>query len=125
MNEIINYTNKILPLDATVIEDFLGAFEIRTFSKGTFILKADQVCKHYYFIKSGLTKSHFYKDEKEFIMTFFKEISMFTEISSYLTERPSKYMITALEDTTVYSISKTEILSLCKKHHSIEALFSK
>lgn len=58
-------------------------------------------------------------------MTFFKENMLFTEFSSYLTELPSKYMIVALEDTTVYSISKREIIALCKQHHCIESLFSK
>ncbi|WP_445455025.1 Crp/Fnr family transcriptional regulator [Flavobacterium sp. HNIBRBA15423] len=125
MKEILEYISKITLLDTTAREDFLDAFELKNFKKGDFILKADQVCKHYYFIKSGLTKSHFDKEDKEFIMTFFKENMMFTEISSYLTERPSKYMIMALEDTTVYSINKIKIISLCKKHHSIESLFSK
>ncbi|WP_281323043.1 Crp/Fnr family transcriptional regulator [Flavobacterium aestivum] len=125
MNEILEYISKVTLLDTAASEEFLDAFEIRTFAKGDSILKGDQVCKHFYFIKSGLTKSHFYKDDKEFIMTFFKENMMFTEISSYLTEQPSKYMIMALEDTTVYSINKVKILSLCKKHHSLETLFSK
>lgn len=125
MNEIIDYTNRVSPLDTPAKEDFLSAFEIKTFPKGSFILKTDQVCQHYHFIKSGLTKSFFYKEDKEFIMTFFKEGMLFTEFSSYLTESPSKFMIIALEDTTVYSISKKEIIALCKKHHSVEALFSK
>lgn len=125
MKEILKYTDKLFPLDNTASEEFLKAFEIKTFPKGAFILKADQICKHYYFIKSGLTKSHFYNDDKEFIMTFFKENMLFTEFSSYLTEQPSKYMILALEDTTVYSISKKQIIALCKKHHCMETLFSK
>jgi CRP-like cAMP-binding protein len=125
MNEIIDYTNRVSPLDTTASEDFLNAFEVKAFAKGSFILKAGQVCKYYYFIKSGLTKSYFYKEEKEFIMTFFYENMMFTEFSSYLTEQPSKYMIMALEDTVVYSINKKEIIALSKKHHCIETLFSK
>jgi CRP-like cAMP-binding protein len=125
MTEILEYTNRVSRLDKAASADFLNAFEIKTFKKGEFILKADQVSKHYYFIKSGLTKSHFYKDDKEFIMTFFKENMMFTEINSYLTQRPSKYMLLALEETTVYAIRKEDITELCKKHHSIETLFSK
>lgn len=125
MKEILEYTNKFSQLDDAASEDFLKAFEVKTFQKGTFILKANQVCKYYYFIKSGLAKSHFYKDDKEFIMTFFREHMMFTEISSYLTDRPSKYMIMALENTAVYSIDKRQVAELCKKYHCIETLFSK
>ncbi|KOS05306.1 hypothetical protein AM493_04115 [Flavobacterium akiainvivens] len=125
MKDILEFINQISSLSIDANEDFLEALEIKTYPKGTFILKADQVCRNYYFIKSGLTKSHFYKEEKEFIMTFFKEKMMFTEISSYLTEKPSRYMITALEETTVCCISKKDVMELCKKHHPIEALFSK
>jgi CRP-like cAMP-binding protein len=125
MTEISEYINRVAPLDNEASDDFLKAFEIKTFKKGDLILKADQVSKYYYFIKSGLTKSHFYKDDKEFIMTFFKENMMFTEINSYLTQRPSKYMLMALEDTTVYAIKKEDINTLCQKHHCIETLFSK
>lgn len=125
MKEILDYLNKVMPLDTLATEDFLNAFELKIFKKGDLILRADQVCRHFYFIKEGLTKSHFYNDGKEFIMTFFKENTLFTEISSYVNEQPSKYMIMALEDTTVYSISKVKVLLLCKKHHVIETLFSK
>ena len=125
MEKILEYISKVTFIDATASEEFLSSFELKSFVKGDFILKSGQVCKYYYFIESGLTKSHFYKDEKEFIMTFFKENMLFTEFNSYLTGQPSKYMITALEDTTVYSISKTEIISLCKKYHCIETFFSK
>jgi signal-transduction protein with cAMP-binding, CBS, and nucleotidyltransferase domain len=125
MNEIIAYTNRVSPLDAAAQEEFLHAFTMKTFPKGTFIIKEDQVCQHYYFIKSGLAKSFFYKDDKEFIMTFFREDMMFTEFNSYLTEQSSKYMLIALEDTIVYAIRKSDIAVLCKNHHCIEKLFSK
>lgn len=125
MNEILVYANNIIKLDENASNEFLDAFKFKAYEKGTVILREDQTCKHYYFIKSGLTKSHFFKEDKEFIMTFFRENMMFSEINSYLTEQPSKYMIKALEDTTLYAISKTDILSLCKKHHCIETLFSK
>jgi CRP-like cAMP-binding protein len=125
MTEILQYTSRVSPLEKQAQDDFLNAFEIKTFQKGDYILKADKVSQHYYFIKEGLTKSFFYKDDKEFIMTFFKENMLFTEIYSYLTNRPSKYMILALENTTVYAISKVDIEKLCTQHHSIETLFRK
>lgn len=124
MKEILEYTSRITQLDTNASSDFLNAFAIKRYSKGDLILKTNQVCKHYFFIKSGLAKSLFYKNEKEFIMTFFSEDMMFTEFSSYQTEQPSKYMIMALEDTITYVIEKKAIKVLCKKHHSIESLFS-
>ncbi|QNL50144.1 Crp/Fnr family transcriptional regulator [Olivibacter sp. SDN3] len=125
MNEILKYIGNISRLEEQAQGDFLKAFQVKSFKKGDYLLRADKVCKEYYFIKEGLTKSFFFNDEKEFIMKFFKENMFFTEISSYVIQKPSKYMILALEDTTVYAINKTSIQELCKKHHCIETLFSK
>jgi CRP-like cAMP-binding protein len=50
---------------------------------------------------------------------------VYTEPNSYLTEQPTAYMAIALEDTVTYTIGKADIINLCKKHHSIERLFSK
>jgi CRP-like cAMP-binding protein len=120
-----NLINHITKLDASSETDLMQAFKIKAFKKGDFILKPNTASEHFYFIESGLVKSFFYKDEKEFIMTFFKEHMIFTEFSSYLTQKPSKYMLLALEDTVVYQIRRDDIWHLCQKHHSIETLFSK
>lgn len=125
MNKIIEYVNKISPLDAEACEAFISAFKRKEFPKGSLILDSGQVCRNYYFIETGLIKSYFYRNDSEFIMTFFRENMLFTEFSSFLTEQPSKYLLVALEDTTLYAISKNQINELCKKHHSLETLFSK
>lgn len=125
MKDIIQFSNRIAKLDSEAAKDFSQTLITETFQKGDYILKANEVCKHFYFIEQGLTKSFFYNDEKEFIMTFFKENMMFTEISSYLTQRPSKYMILVLEPTVVRSIHQSQIESLCAKHHCIETMFRK
>jgi len=76
-----------------------------------------------YFIKHGLTKLFFHKEDKEFIMTFFRENMMFTELNGYLTHKPSKYMIVALETTSILYAHHDDIEKLCKEHHCIETLF--
>jgi CRP-like cAMP-binding protein len=125
MNEIIHYTNRVSPLDDPAREDFLAAFESKVYKKGDYLVRDGQVSKHYYFIQEGLVKSFSCKDGKEFIMTFFKENMLFTEISSFLTQRPSRYKVVALENTIVSGISKNDIELLCGKHHCIETLFRK
>jgi len=125
MIELKNLINSITPIDDTAQSDLLNAFKTKTFKKGDFVLKPNKSSEHFYFIKSGLVKSYFRNDEKEFIMTFFKENMIFTEFSSYLTQKPSKYMLVALEDTDILQIHKDDIIKLCKKHHCIETFFSK
>lgn len=125
MHELLTYAQTISPLDKDAHQDFLRAFEPVTFQKGEYLVKDGQVARHYYFIRSGLVKSFFFKNDKEFIMKFFKERMLFTENSSYHTQVPSKYSLLALEETQAYRIGRDGILQLCHKHHCIERLFGK
>ena len=86
------------------------------------ILNRDSVCRHLSFIDKGLVKLYFFNGDREFIMTFFRENMLFTEINSLVTQQPSKYMLFALEDTVVQCIRKDSLDELCKRHHSIETL---
>ncbi|MFN1216375.1 Crp/Fnr family transcriptional regulator [Chryseobacterium kwangjuense] len=99
--------------------------ELKTYRKGDFLLKGDETCRYFYFLKKGLVKLFFDNGDKDFIMTFFSENSFFTELNGFLTGNPSKYMIVALEPCEVFRIHKEVIGNLCKKYHSAETLFSK
>lgn len=123
MHPVLAYTDRVVPLEASVRDEFLRAFVRQQFPKGSCLLRAGQTSQHYHFIEQGLVKSSFYKEDKEFIMTFFKEDILFTEINSYLTRAPSKYQLLALEPTTVHSIARSDIERLCRQHHAVETLF--
>lgn len=123
MHPVLTYTDRIVTLGAPARDELLAAFERRELAKGTRLLRAGQTSHHYHFIERGLVKSSFYKEDKEFIMTFFQENLLFTEINSYLTSAPSKYQLLALEPTVVHSIARPDIERLCRQHHAVETLF--
>lgn len=123
MTKFIQFCNHISQLDTDASEDLSKVFNARIFRKGDYLLRADEICKHIYFIEEGLTKLYFNKGDKEFIMTFFRENMMFTELNGYLTNGYSKYMVLALETTTVQFARQEEIEKLSKSYHCIETLF--
>ena len=125
MNNLIRYINGISQLDQESSHDLLKDFKTKTFNKNDFLLKSDEVCKYFYFVEQGLAKSFSYNKNQEFIMAFFQENMMFTELSSYLAQKPSKYILIALENTTIKYIHRDAIERHCKRHHSIETLVSK
>jgi CRP-like cAMP-binding protein len=117
--------NGISPLDKEACDDLLKDFKTKTFNKNDFLLRSGEVCKYFYFLENGLVKSFSYNNDKEFIMAFFQENVMFTELNSYLAQKPSKYMMLTLERSTVKYIHKKSIEQLCEKHHCIETLVRK
>lgn len=120
MNDLIQYAKDISHIDEMAENDLLAEIKTKTFDRNEYLLKPDEVCKYFYFIEEGLVKSFSHNRDKEFIMAFFQENMMFTELSSYLARTPSKYMIVALEKTTVSYIHQNAIERLSKKHHCIE-----
>nr|WP_302180051.1 Crp/Fnr family transcriptional regulator [Chryseosolibacter indicus] len=97
----------------------------QTFEKGEYLLKNGQVCSRFYFVEHGLLKTSFKKEDKEFIMKFFTEGSICTQLESYITQGASTYDIIALEASTVAYLTYSDFESLCQLHHSIERLYRK
>lgn len=125
MADFIQFCNQLSQLDKEAGDDLSNKLKSKSFQKGNQLLKSGEVCRQLYFINSGLTKTFFYKNDKEFIMRFFTENVMFTVLDSYVTQTPSAFMIMALEPTTVTYIQHDEMEELCKRHHSIETFFRK
>lgn len=125
MRDFLEYFNQLSKLDNAATEDLLNESKTKICQKGEYLLEAGKVCNHLFYIHEGLTKSFFYKDDKEFIMRFFQENLVLSVFDSFHTRKPSKYAIMALEKTTVTMISYDALMALCQKHHCVETFFRK
>ena len=125
MKELILYVNSISPVSQEAAYELEKNFQSKTYKKNEFVLSSDKVCNHLYFMEAGLVKSFFFNNDKEFILGLYDENMMFTELSSYLSQLPSKYMLFALEQTNILRIHRQALEMLCRKHHSIETFVRK
>jgi CRP-like cAMP-binding protein len=125
MPDFIQCCHQLSPLDTAATDDLQSVLKTKSFQKGDYLLKSGGICRHLYFIDEGLTKTFFYKSDKEFIMRFFPENALFTVLDSYIMQIPSTFMIMALEPTMVTYIDKEEMDKLCQKHHCVETFFRK
>lgn len=123
MDNFLKYCNQLSRLDTIAQDDLLQNVTTKTFDKGEYLLQQDKVCTHLFFIDKGLVKLVSFKDGREFIMRFFAENVLFSEFESYLTQTTSKFMIVAIDNTSVTLLSHTTMETLRKKHHCIETLF--
>src|SRR5438128_1590297 len=112
MSSFFQLVNNFSQLDEAATDDLSNHLQNKIFNKGDHLLKRGGICHNLYFIDEGLTKTYFHNKEKEFIMRFFTENSMFTVLDSFITQTPSTYAVMALEQTTVTYISKTNLESL-------------
>lgn len=75
MGDFIQFCNQLSQLEKEAGDDLSNKLKSKSFRKGNQLLKSGEVCRQLYFINSGLTKTFFYKNDKEFIMLFLLKMS--------------------------------------------------
>jgi CRP-like cAMP-binding protein len=125
MPDFIQFCQRIAHLDEEVVDALMKKLQTNKYKKGDHVLKAGQVCNCFYFIDEGLLKISFQKEAKEFIMRFFPENSICSQLESFLQQSPSTYRMIALESTTLTYITQRDLEELCAKYHQMETIFRK
>lgn len=97
----------------------------KKYKKGDTILETGTVCRRIYFVDSGLVKTCFSTDSREFIMRFFPEGHMFTVLDSFVLQQPSSYSVLALEDSLITCLNYDDLEMLCRQYHPIETFYRK
>jgi CRP-like cAMP-binding protein len=78
MADFIQFVNKLSKLDKEATDELINKLQTKTIEKGEYLLKNGEQCIKIFFIDQGLAKTCFNSGDKEFIMRFFPENSMFT-----------------------------------------------
>jgi CRP-like cAMP-binding protein len=98
--------------------------KIRTleFSKGHLLEKSGTVCHHYYYIGKGAVRTFSYLDDKEITIRFSFENELTTSFISFITGFPAVVSLELLEDSVLYSMTKTDLEQLYKEIPKLETL---
>lgn len=87
--------------------------QLKTFPKGTFLLREGEKQQHSYFVENGLLRQFSIDAKgKEHILQFAPENWFMSDRESEYFDMPSSYFIEAIEDTTVFLIEKDFLLNL-------------
>jgi len=123
LEKLIAYIQKIVP-ELKIQEQMLrGAFQKESVAKDTLLLDFGQVCEHYYFVNKGALRIFFYDEGEEYTSWIAFEDYFFTEQFSYTDCLPSRYAITAIEETEVLKIHKQQMHSLLQNSYEWQQFF--
>lgn len=102
------------------MEFCLQFYRKEIYQKGEFLLKPSDYSKDFYFVDKGCVS--YYTEEKGEvrIMEFFTEGYFFNDLYAYIQETPSNAYLKALEDTSVYVISKKDVQKVFDRSHQFE-----
>jgi CRP-like cAMP-binding protein len=107
MNPIIQNISKHIDLTPEEEQLFLSKIETKHYKAKTIILNAGEVCKHSYFVNSGLLRSFNINDNiVEHVLNFACEGWWIGDMYSLLSQKPGNLFIEVLEDAEVVLLSK-------------------
>ncbi|MFV0592451.1 MAG: Crp/Fnr family transcriptional regulator [Draconibacterium sp.] len=125
MSEFLNHANQISPLSDEAAAELLQHIKTETYNKGELIQTEGRVCKHLFFVESGLAKHFYFHNGNQFVLRFFHEDQFFIATDSFFDDLPAEYSTLALEDTTISYLEHEDFERLCQKYHSFESFARK
>ena len=99
---------KLAQCDEGQVNEIFRHLKMVSLDKGSFLLKAGQVCDSYFFIEKGAVRLYYLKAEKEYTVWIGTEGQIFTDLESYLSQTASRLTIEAIKPTIAYTICKMQ-----------------
>jgi CRP-like cAMP-binding protein len=103
---------------------FLSKLETKTYKPKTILLNAGEVCKHSYFVNSGILRSFNINDNiVEHVLSFACEGWWMSDMYSFFSQKPGQLFIEVLEEAEVVSLSKENQEKLYLEIPKLERFF--
>lgn len=124
MAQILDNISKIVTLSPEEELLFLSKIETKHYKAKTIVLSAGEVCKHSYFVNSGLLRSFTINDNiVEHVLSFACEGWWIGDMYSLLSQKPGNLFIEVLEDAEVVLLSKENQEELYHQIPKLERFF--
>lgn len=125
MTPLFQYFKKFSPLSKEAENAIIEISSIVTIKKNKDLQPIGHTCKTIYFIKKGVARIYYFKDEIDITERFFFENSIIARVESLFTGKPSRKAIQILEDAEIIAINSTQLFKLYDTFPEIERLFRK
>lgn len=97
-HEITQYISQFMPLSEAEAEAVAKTIKVKSFRKGTILLKEGQVAKLCYFVLKGCIRQYYLVDGEEKTTNFFTEGQPVTPYEGTFKKVPSKFYLACVED---------------------------
>ena len=125
MDSLFQYFKKFNSLSKEAEKAIAEISSIVTIKKNKDLQPIGHTCKTIYFIKKGVARIYYFKDEIDITESFFFENSIIARVESLFTAKPSRKAIQILEDAEIIAINANQLFKLYDTFPEIERLFRK
>ncbi|AXT55509.1 Crp/Fnr family transcriptional regulator [Aquimarina sp. MMG015] len=120
MKDLEQKIRSFTPVSDSDMEYGLQFYKKEIYKKGAYLVKPEQSIQDFYFMKKGCVTYYTIEEGVTRVMEFFTEGSFFTDLYPYIEEIPSESYLEVIEDSIVYTISKTDALKVFDYSHALE-----
>jgi CRP/FNR family transcriptional regulator, anaerobic regulatory protein len=110
MESLLNFLGAFHPLSSKLREFLMKVIKERKLKKGEIILKPGQINRQICFIRNGLLRAFYIRNETEVSAWFMKEGDLIVSILSFYDQVPTFESIQAIEETEIYYIDYSELM---------------
>jgi len=123
-NQLTNHIKQYIDIDENDLDFLLPMLDFNKVKKNKFIINSGSQCNDLYFISEGCLKKYYINTEgKERVFTFATEMQWIGDMNSLRKQEKTIFNISALEDTELIVISKTNIEKLINHIPKFERYF--
>lgn len=123
MTELLQYFNNFNRLSKEAENAIIEISRELRIKKNTVIQDIGQTCKTIYFIKKGVARIYYFKEDIEITESFAFENNILARVESLFRNKPSKKAIQLLEDSELIAINANLLFKLYDQFPEIERLF--
>lgn len=109
---VFPHFEQYIKLSPELKHELANRIHLRTFEKGELVHNADTICVRSYFIRKGLLRTYFLKDDKEISEYFSSENQWVNSPRSFIKQKLDIYYIDALEKTEAFSLHVKDLVYL-------------
>ena len=125
MDKLIIHLNSIHKISSQSSQDLLDiCFKIKV-KKNNDLHPIGHTCRNLYFVRKGLLRVYYFKNDIEITESFEFEDSIVARADSLFQSKPSRKAIEAIENSELIAIPSSSLFILYDSHPDIERLFRK
>ena len=122
MESFFKNAEQLVRLSAEAREALASSLSYHEVSKGHLLVKPHSICNYLYFVEKGLTRTFYYKEDKDITDWLSPENNFACSIVSFINRIPDRRGIEVLEDSILWSLEHSKLEQLYQSFHEIERL---
>jgi CRP-like cAMP-binding protein len=122
MDRLYEYIQRFTVVSRQEFEQISGLLELKRCNRKEVLTHFGQVENFLYIISSGMVRKYFYKGRQEMITQLAREGDLVCSSVSFLSRKPSEYVVETIEPCTLVSLSAANLEKIYAMGSNMERL---